>query len=213
MTAGANRSLRAVAVGCAAAAVLATPLIVVAEPLIAPVPSSEWSDTQQQIVASLPGPLTNAVATYLHHPVLAANLIPFERYITAESSLAARDRALLILRTAWLCRSDYIWAQHAEAARDAGVTDAELARIAHGPEAPGWEPIEAALLRATDELYRDDFVSDETWAVLAGEFDTRQLLDILTAIGGYRMFSMAINTFGVQLDANMTDARFPPHLR
>jgi hypothetical protein len=39
------------------------------------------------------------------------------------------------------------------------------------------------------------------------------LLDILTAVGGYRMFSMAINTFGVQLDANMSDARFPPHLR
>ena len=33
------------------------------------------------------------------------------------------------------------------------------------------------------------------------------------AVGGYRATSMAINTAGVQLDANMADFRFPPSLR
>ena len=36
---------------------------------------------------------------------------------------------------------------------------------------------------------------------------------MLIAVGGYRSTSMAINTAGVQLDANMEDFRFPPSLR
>ena len=70
-----------------------------------------------------------------------------------------------------------------------------------------------ALLRATDELYRDDLVSAETWVTLAAALDTKQLLDMLIAVGGYRAVSMAINSAGVQLDANMADSRFPPSLR
>jgi alkylhydroperoxidase family enzyme len=91
------------------------------------------------------------------------------------------------------------------------MSDADLARIVAGPEHPNDDPVEQALLRATDEIYRDDVVSDETWDALAAVLDTEQLLDVLIAIGGYRMFSMAINTFGVQLDPN--PARFPPQLR
>ena len=63
------------------------------------------------------------------------------------------------------------------------------------------------------ELYRDDVISAETWAVLAKAFDTKQMLDLLIAVGGYRAVSMAINSAGVQLDANMADFRFPPSLR
>ena len=51
-----------------------------------------------------------------------------------------------------------------------------------------------------------------TWALAKG-LDTRQLLDMLIAVGGYRATSMAINSAGVQLDANMADFRFPPSLR
>ena len=48
--------------------------------------------------------------------------------------------------------------------RRTGMTDADVARIVAGPDSGGGDPIETALLRATDELYRDDRVSDETWA-------------------------------------------------
>ena len=93
------------------------------------------------------------------------------------------------------------------------MTDADVARIIAGPESGGGDPLEMALLRATDELYKDDRVSDDTWAALARGLDTRQLLDVLVSVGGYRATSMAINTAGVQLDANMADFRFPPSLR
>lgn len=66
-------------------------------------------------------------------------------------------------------------------------------------------------MKATDELFEHDVVSAETWSALEDFFDTRQLLDILTAIGGYRMFSMSMNSYGVQLDPNST--RLPSELR
>jgi hypothetical protein len=48
---------------------------------------------------------------------------------------------------------------------------------------------------------------------VAKGLDERQLLDMLIAVGGYRATSMAINSAGVQLDANMADFRFPTSMR
>ena len=69
-------------------------------------PEEQWDEHQRSIATEFAsdGVTSNAVATYLHHPVLAANVLAFERYILRESTL---PRDLLGLRTAWLCRSNY----------------------------------------------------------------------------------------------------------
>ncbi|HUQ51208.1 MAG TPA: carboxymuconolactone decarboxylase family protein, partial [Gammaproteobacteria bacterium] len=133
-------------------------------------------------------------------------------HIRGGSTLTPRHRETVIMRIGVLCRSEYEWAAHMRAGKGAGMTDADVERVARGPDAAG-DPLEKALLRATDELYRDDRVSDATWAELAAKLDTKQLLDVLIAVGGYRTASMTINSAGVQLDANMADFRFPAFLR
>ena len=180
------------------------------EPRIAPVPESEWTDAQRAIVARFGpgGRAPNALRVYLRHPVLAENILPFERYISTESTLSPRHRALLILRTAWLCRSEYVWAQHAAGARAAGVTDAELTRIARGPEAAGWDPFEAVLLRAADELYVDSFVSDGTWTALAAKYGTREVMDAVFTVAEFTMIAGTVNSLGVPIDDGLPD-RFP----
>jgi hypothetical protein len=90
------------------------------------------------------------------------------------------------------------------------MTDAEIQAVVDGPAAMG-DPVERMLLRAVDELYTDAVVSDGTWRELSSRFDARQMLDILTTVGGYRMVSMALNTFGVQLEPDAE--RFPAALR
>ena len=119
---------------------------------------------------------------------------------------------VLLMRIGILCRSEYEYAAHHRVGRRAGMTDADIARILNGPGSGG-DPIEDALLRATGELHDRELISAETWATLAAAFDTRQLFDVLIAVGGYRSTSMLINTAGVQLDDNMADFRFPPSLR
>ena len=72
--------------------------------------------------------ISATVGTLLVHPGLARRIFTHDRYITAESTLPPRHRALLGLRAAWLARSNYLWAHRVPAARQAGLTDAELRR-------------------------------------------------------------------------------------
>ena len=155
----------------------------------------------------------NVFVTFVRNPEADRVRGPINQHILNSTTLSVRQRETLLMRIGVLCRSEYEWAAHSRLGRRAGMTDAEVARIIAGPDSGGGEPLEIALIRATDELYRDDRVSDDTWAALAKGLDTKQLLDVLIAVGGYRSTSMAINSAGVQLDANMADFRFPASLR
>jgi alkylhydroperoxidase family enzyme len=187
---------------------LTSPILLFAEPRIAALPESRWNDAQRAVAESIPGRITNAVASYLHHPVLTANLMPFERYISSESTLQARDRELLILRTAWLARSNYVWAHRADAARRAGITAEELALIAHGPEAPGWDSREAALLLAVDELHADYFIADNTWSTLASHYSNEELVDLVFTVGEFTMIAGTVNSLRVEVESDLP-ARLP----
>ena len=91
----------------------------------------------------------------------------FGNHVLGKSTLPARERELVILRIGWLCRSGYEWGQHVAIGKAAGLSDEEIARIPKGADAAGWSAADRALLRATDELHGDAFISDATWAELA----------------------------------------------
>lgn len=158
----------------------------------------------------------NVFYTFRHHPPADSVRGAINTHVTGRATLDSLHREFLLVRIGVLCRSEYEYAAHVRVGRGAGMTDADLALILAGPEGPGSadaEPIKLALLRATDELHADDRVSASTWNVLAAEFDTLKLIDVLVSVGGYRSTSMLINSAGVQLDDNMADFRFPPELR
>jgi len=121
--------------------------------------------------------------------------------------LPARDRELMILRTGWLCRAPYEWGQHVRIGRAAGLSDVEIGRVTEGPDAPGWSPLEAALLRATDELHEEACISEATWAVLAAAYSTEQLIEVPMVVGQYHLVSFTLNSLGVQPEPGL--AAFP----
>ena len=173
-----------------------------AEPRVPPIGDDGTLDDEARDVlgrASL-GPAVNIFRTLAHHPKLFKRWLVFANHVLFKSSLPARDRELVILRTGWLCRAEYEWGQHVIIGRASGIDDEEIVRIAHGPDAPGWDPFDATLLRAADELHADSFVSDATWRALGERYSTEQLMDLVFAIGQYTLVSMALNSFGVQLD-------------
>jgi 4-carboxymuconolactone decarboxylase len=183
--------------------VLHDPAVRGAQPRIPPVPESSWTDAQRELITRFGG--TNDIRTYLQHPVLAGNIMPFERYISNESTLQPRHRELLILRTAWLCRSEYIWAHHADVARKAGLTADELTRIARGPDAPGWTPFEATLLRVADEMHVSAFVNDSTWNALVARYNTREAIDAVFTVTEFTMVAGTVNSIGVQVEDQFKD--------
>jgi len=185
------------------------------EPRIRPLEPQEWSpELRQRLDPNGTGrPVANVFRTFVRNPPADRLRGGITGHILRSTTLSARHRELLLMRIGVLCRSEYEWAAHSRLGRQTGMNDADVARIVAGPESGGGDPVESALLRATDELYRDDLVSADTWSALARSFDTKQLLDVLISVGGYRTVSMAINSAGVQLDANQADFRFPPALR
>lgn len=146
------------------------------------------------------GPTLNIFRTLAHHPGLAKRWLVFGNHILGKSTLPARDREIAILRIGYLCQSGYEWGQHVVIGKQCGLNDDEVSRIAAGPDAGGWSPLERALLQATDELHGDAFVTDDTWAALAEHYDTQQLMDLVFTIGQYQLVSMALNSFGVQAE-------------
>lgn len=180
-----------------------------AGPRIAPVPETQRSAEQKALAEKFASSaIPNAVATYLNHPLLAEHILPFEHYVSNDSGLPPRHRSLLILRTAWLTRSEYFWAHRAVGARRAGVSSDELPRIARGPDAQGWDPFEATVLRAADELHVDSFVSDATWRALSARYNTNQLVDLVDTVGTLTMHAGAFNSLGVEIEPAFPD-RFP----
>jgi 4-carboxymuconolactone decarboxylase len=151
----------------------------------------------------------NIFGTLAHHPKLMKRWMVFGNHVLAKSTLHARERELLILRTGWNCRAPYEWGQHVAIARAIGVTDEEIERIASGPDAPGWDPFEATLLRAADELHGGQGLTDSTYDALAERYDEKHLLDLVFTVGQYHLVSMVLNSMRVERDDGVTGVPFP----
>lgn len=171
-------------------------------PRLKPIPQADWNDEVRKILQPNveQGSVFNIFKTLAHHPDLLRRWLVFGNHVLFKSTLPPRERELVILRIGWLCEAEYEWAQHVKIGKDTGLTDVEIERIKAGPNARGWNEPDTLLLQATDELRRDAFISDATWKGLSAHFDTKQLMDVVFAVGQYNLVSMALNTLGVQLD-------------
>ena len=179
-------------------------------PRIPPLPPDERDEQANELLAQVGAPVRaagNLFATLVRHPGLFRRWLPFGGKLLA-GRLPDRDRELLILRTAWRCRSDYEWIQHQSIARDAGVTAAEIERLrlADTPDAPGWAAFDATLVRAADELHDEGCLSDATWAALAGRYDERQLIELPMLVGHYHLLAFTLSSLGVQLESDDSGA-------
>ncbi len=146
----------------------------VSEPRVRPLPESEWNEDAREFMRRVErdGQVLNIYKTLARHPKLLKRWGVFGTHVLYKSTLPARERELLILRTGWLCRSEYEWGQHVPIAKGCGITDEEINRVTEGPDAIGWHQSDGALLRAVDELLTDAFISDATWQMLSERFDT-----------------------------------------
>ena len=88
-------------------------------------------------------------------------------------------------------------------AREAGMSDEEIRSCKTGPDTPGLSELDRLLLQATDELHADAHVSDTTWKGLSKHYSTQQMMDLVFTVGQYNLVSMALNSFGVQLDEGL----------
>ena len=188
------------------------------EPRIPPVSLADADDDTHELLSRfsrLRGDdveVLNVFGTIANHPALLRRWLVFATHVLAKSSLDPRTRELVVLRVGWQCHAPYEWGQHVVVGRTVGLTDADVARVAEGPEAEGWTPLEASCLRATDELHERSTITNATWAELRPHLTDEQMLDFVFLVGQYHLVSFALNACGVVRDDGVddTDLPFPP---
>jgi alkylhydroperoxidase family enzyme len=175
-------------------------------PRIAPLPRDGRDPRTEELLAGLrrpDGSELNIFATLAHHPRLLKRWSAFGGVLLYAGTLPARERELLILRTAWHCDAHYEWGQHVGIGLASGLTQDEIDRVAHGAHAPGWADEDAVLLHAADQLHEEARISDATWAALAERFDEQQLIELCMVVGQYHLVAFTLNSLGVQGEGDL----------
>jgi alkylhydroperoxidase family enzyme len=174
-------------------------------PRIQPLRDDQLSPDQEEALKDFrPGPVLNIFRTLVNAPKALTRFNAWGGYVLSRrNDLPAREREIVILRIGYLCKSGYEWTQHHRIGLREGLSADEIARIKQGADA-GWNPADAALIRASDELHADQFITDATWTALRQHFSEKQCMDVVFTAGQYTQVSMMLNTFGVQLDEGQT---------
>jgi 4-carboxymuconolactone decarboxylase len=192
-------------------------------PRLEPVPKERWDDEAVAAIrAGMPAAasdrflsaepdaprLTNGIASMLHHPRLAEKFLGFNGQLLWDPVLDPRLRELMVLRVAWRTRSMYEWVQHVKLSQRYGVTAADVDQVSAG-KYDGFVPLEADLLRATDQLLDGYRIDDATWERLAAELDEKSLLEVIFVVGTYTALAMVFNGIGIELDPDLDPASAP----
>ncbi|MCB2076200.1 MAG: carboxymuconolactone decarboxylase family protein [Novosphingobium sp.] len=175
-------------------------------PRIAPLADEELTEEAMELAARLrarfgleTSDLPDSVATMMRHPDIYRAQVEYNTRRFEALELAPRDLEILILRTGRLVKSGYIWGEHVNFAKNAGVTDDEIAWLVEGSKAPGWNERDRAVVRLAEELHETSEVSDETWATIAAHFSDKQIIELLMMAGFYHEVAYLYNAMRVRL--------------
>lgn len=142
----------------------------------------------------------NLFLTLGRHRRLFRGWLRFAARLMPRGSLPRRETELAILRVAHLTSCAYEHAHHVRLGRRAGLSDADIARVAQGPGADAWSPRERALLTAVDRLQAARDLDDDTWRALRTHLDERETIELCLLVGHYDMLAMAIAALRIQPD-------------
>jgi len=152
----------------------------------------------------------NIFQVLLNHPPLARANNDLLATMLWHGALDPRLRELVIMRIGWLTACDYEWTQHWRVASRLGVTREDLLGVRDWQGFDGFGPTERAVLAATDDVVRDGAVSAASWAACERELkcDTTVLVELVTAIGAWRMVASILHSLQVPLEDGV--ASWPP---
>lgn len=152
----------------------------------------------------------NVFRVWLHHPRLARWFNDLLMGLLWEGKLDTRLRELVIMRLGWATRSDYEWTQHWRIAGSLKVDEADLLAVRDWQDHDSFGPAERAVLAATDETIAYGAISAATWAACVAHVsdDTQVLLELVAAIGTWRMVSGILRSLEVPLEDGVSS--WPP---
>jgi alkylhydroperoxidase family enzyme len=137
----------------------------------------------------------------LRHAELAKSVGQLLTMMLFEGRLDVRLRELVIMRLGWATGSVYEWTQHWRIARQLGLPEDDLLGVRDWRAYAGFGPAERAVLAATDETLAAGAITAETWDACREHIgDDQALLELVTAIGTWRMVSSLLRSLDIPLE-------------
>ncbi|WP_430336059.1 carboxymuconolactone decarboxylase family protein [Rhodococcus sp. ACT016] len=116
------------------------------------------------------------------------------------TTISGRLSELVILRVAHLQRSRYELAQHADVARQGGISESEIAAVTSDGPVTGFAPAEATVLSFVTELVTTRTVSAESFAAADAQLGTAAVTELLMLVSLYYGLALVLNASDVEID-------------
>lgn len=181
-------------------------------PRVPPLPREEWDDAARDVFAYWEGAearengsRSNTMMTLAQHPALALASLDLGKYFMLHATLSARQQKLIVLRVAHRYDSTYQWTHNAVGARQIGVTEEEIKAVKVGPSSPVWSDEDRLFFTAIDEIGDGGRISDATWSALTASMSTRQIMDIVHAVGYFTMVAWGLVAMRVQVEPDFAE--------
>lgn len=136
----------------------------------------------------------------LRHPPLAGAMRKLLSQLLIHNELDARLRELLILRIGWRTGSVYEWTQHWRVSRLLEIPEEDLVAVRDWEGSDRFGDVERAVLTAVDETLDTGAMTAKTWDACARHMSTEALLELVAAVGHWRMYSSLLRTLQVPLE-------------
>jgi 4-carboxymuconolactone decarboxylase len=166
-------------------------------------PGPEVAATLAKTLSDAHGVPLNIFATLAHHPRLLKRFNVLGGMFLAHGELPARERELVVLRTAWRAGSEYEWGQHVVIGARAGVTEAEIKAVTRPLAEGGWTGSDSVLLTFTDEVLDHIDVSEEIWKAAREHWSEAQIIELTMLVGFYRMVAGFLNAVRVEREGEL----------
>lgn len=168
-----------------------------------PIPLAPLPDDVARQVLELGAKQQNLYRALAHAPDLLRAWMAFAWALRDHDATPRRLRELMILRTAVLHQAPYEWHQHRRMAREAGVTEHEVAELQMWETSPAFGPAERAALALTDAVAVGEVptdVEDE----LERHFDNAQRIELTLTAAFYTMVPRLLHALGVPVEEDAT---------
>ncbi len=139
--------------------------------------------------------------TLAHYPDLAKAIYGLVDVMFGRCLIGVRLRELIIMRIAWVTRSNYEWAQHWRIASRADIPPEDLLAVRDWRQSKRLNDLDRVVLSAVDDTLGDGRISDDVWnncVLLLRE--PEKLVELVIIIGNWTMFSQLLRSFDVPLE-------------
>lgn len=150
-------------------------------------------------IAGKRGQVRGPYLAWMHRPELCDIVEKLNSYFRWDSPITGRISELCILLTARYWDAAYSWVAHAPKAVEEGVSQEAVDTLALTGRADFTAEDERVFFRFADELLREHFVSDATYADAVRVFGEEGVIDMVGAIGAFSMLAMLLNVFQIDM--------------